>query len=202
MPDRKRTAPIRLRVPGFWTGAGQSPIRCGIQRAPDRSRPPVRSVLSGLMRVGRRTQDCAGSLFARPLRPGLPLGGTPFQGSGMSGLVKIFVPASYDGSRNRQLREVPARELSLSQAVHRCQRVRLVVSQHAAPELKGVLVQLSCARCIPKSPPGRGEAVHRDFWLIEEPRRPAGDTPDTRRSAGPSPCGPMQPRVRPSTSTR
>ena len=53
---------------------------------------PPRSVLSGLMRVGRRTQDCAGSLFARPLRPGLPLGGTPFQGSGKSGLVKIFVP--------------------------------------------------------------------------------------------------------------
>ncbi len=40
----------------------------------------------------RRTQDCAGSLVARPLRPGLPLGGAPFQGSGKSGPVKIFVP--------------------------------------------------------------------------------------------------------------
>ena len=84
---------------------GRSSNPNAILQANFRLAAPPRTVLSGLMRGGRRTQDCAGSLFAGPLRPGLPLGGTPFQGSGMSGPVRIFV----SGRPKQALRSVQRR---------------------------------------------------------------------------------------------
>ncbi len=78
----KRCAVAFPRSPGGATPLTQP--RHGVETRQRGSTQPW--VFAGI-EIKRRTQDCGGSLFARPLRPGIPLGGTPFQGSGKSGLV-------------------------------------------------------------------------------------------------------------------